>query len=216
MADALKGQAGLVYICNPNNPTASITPRKAIEAFLAQVGPQTTVLIDEAYHHFALSSPDYVSFLDQPVPDKRVIVARTFSKIYGLAGIRLGYVVGDPAVIERMRQYALPDGVNNVAAHCGVAALNDASGLASAIKRNEADRSEFVRQAQLRKVNFIPSQGNFVMIDTGKPIRSVIDHFKKNGVAIGRPFPPLDTHARISLGTPNEMKTFWNVWDKLS
>jgi histidinol-phosphate aminotransferase len=216
MGPAAGEQVGLVYICNPNNPTASITPRKAIEAFIKTLPWNTFVLIDEAYHHFALSSPDYVSFLDQPVKDPRIIVARTFSKIYGLAGMRLGYAVASPEVAKKMRAHSSYDNVNMVSAKCGVAALNDAAGLAAAIKRTENDRAEFVAQATKRKIAMIPSQGNFVMIDTKKPIREVILHFKENNVLIGRPFPPLETHARITLGTPPEMQTFWKAWDGMS
>ncbi|MEO5936751.1 MAG: aminotransferase class I/II-fold pyridoxal phosphate-dependent enzyme [Terriglobales bacterium] len=216
MAAAVAGRPALLYICNPNNPTASLTPRKAIEAVLGKLHPKSFVLVDEAYHHFALSSPDYTSFLDKPVDDDRVIVARTFSKIYGLAGLRMGYAVGASAVMKKMGQHSLPENINTVAAECGVAALSDASGLAAAIKRNAADRDEFLRQARQRNVKLIPSFGNFVMIDTGKPIRQVITHFRQNNVHIGRPFPPYDTHARISLGKPEEMTAFWKVWDRMN
>src|SRR5580692_3158528 len=82
---------GLVYICNPNNPTGSLTPRKDLEAFIRKLPSTTTVLIDEAYHHFVAPTADYASFIDRPIDDDRVIVARTFSKVYGLAGIRAGY-----------------------------------------------------------------------------------------------------------------------------
>ena len=208
-------QVGLVYICNPNNPTASLTPRKDIEAFLKMLGPDTYVLIDEAYHHFAVSSPDYASFIDHPVDHPRVIVARTFSKIYGLAGIRLGYAVATAEIAQRMRQFTTQDNVNMVAAQCGVAGLDDAAGLAFAVKRIESDRAEFVRQAQQRKIAVIPSQANFVMMETGKPIRGLIAYFKKNSVMIGRPFHGMDTYARISFGTPEEMKIFWRAWDKM-
>lgn len=213
MLPAGEEKVGLVYICNPNNPTASITPRKAIEAYVKTLPQDTYVLIDEAYHHFALSSPDYVSFLDQPVNDPRIIVARTFSKIYGLAGIRLGYAVAAPETAKKMRAFSSYDNVNIVAAKCGIAALNDASGLAAAIKRTEADRAEFINQANKRKIAIVPSQGNFVMIETGKPVRQVIDYFKSKNVMIGRPFPPLDTHARVTLGTPPEMQAFWKALD---
>ena len=208
-------QVGLVYICSPNNPTANLTPRKDLEAFLKTLGPNTYVLMDEAYHHFAVSSADYASFADHPVDDPRVIVARTFSKIYGLAGIRLGYSVAAPEIAKRMRPYTTFDNVNMVAAQCGVAGLDDATGLASAVKRIEADRAEFVRQAQQRKIAVIPSQANFVMMETGKPVRELIAYFKENNVLIGRPVPGMETYARVSLGTPEEMKIFWRVWDKM-
>ncbi len=94
MLAAMGNDTGLVYLCNPNNPTASITPRREIEAFIAKMPAQTFLLVDEAYHHFATESHDYVSFLDRPASNDRVLVARTFSKVYGLAGMRLGYGIG--------------------------------------------------------------------------------------------------------------------------
>ena len=92
LAKAREG-ADAVYLCNPNNPTATITPRPAIERFLAELPRETFVLIDEAYHHFAIGAPGYESFADRRVDDPRVLVLRTFSKVYGLAGLRLGYAV---------------------------------------------------------------------------------------------------------------------------
>jgi len=213
MADAAKGKPALFYLCNPNNPTASLTPRKAIEAFLGKLHPQSVVLIDEAYHHFALGAPDYTSFIDRPVDDSRVVVARTFSKVYGLAGMRVGYAIAAPALAGKMASFALPDNVNVVAAEVGVLALRDTDDLAMAIKRNAADRDAFVQQAKQRRLKPIPSFGNFVMFDTSRPIAEVIEHFRQNNVSIGRPFPPLDTYARISLGKPAEMAAFWRVWD---
>jgi len=213
MADAAKGRPALFYVCNPNNPTASLTPRKAIEALLGKLHRESVVLIDEAYHHFALGAPDYASFIDRPVDDPRVVVARTFSKVFGLAGMRMGYAVAAEALAARMAPFALPSNVNVVSAVAGTLALRDEADLAAAIKRNAADRDAFNAQAKARALKTIPSFGNFVMFDGGRPIAEVIDHFKQNGISIGRPFPPLDTYARISLGKPSEMAAFWRVWD---
>jgi histidinol-phosphate aminotransferase len=215
MARAAKGEPALFFICNPNNPTASLTPRRDIEAFLAGLNPKSTVLIDEAYHHFAVGSADYTSFLDQPVANERVVVARTFSKIYGLAGIRLGYAVAKPHLIALMRGFSTFDNVNTLAAVCGIAGLNDLAGLAAALKQIRADSEEFSRQAQQRRIRLIPSHANFVMMETGKPIRELIGYFRQHNIAIGRPFPPLETYARISLGTPEEMRSFWQAWDAM-
>jgi histidinol-phosphate aminotransferase len=206
-------KVGLVYICNPNNPTASITPRKDLEAYIKQLPEDTYVLIDEAYHHFA-KSPDYVSFLDQPVNDPRIIVARTFSKVYGLAGMRLGYAVAAEETARKLRAYASFDNVNMVSARVGDAALHDDAGLAAAIKRTADDRDAFLAEVKKRNIACIPTQANFAMIETGKPIRRSIDYFKTKNIIIGRPFPPLTTHARITIGKPEEMKAFWTAWDE--
>ena len=96
----------LVYICNPNNPTASLTPRKDLENFISKLPASTFVVIDEAYHHYAGQSGMYASFIDRPLHDERVIVARTFSKVYVLAGLRLGYAVAPQTIIQQMRKFA--------------------------------------------------------------------------------------------------------------
>lgn len=214
LAKAREG-ADLVYVCNPNNPTASLTPRAEIERFVAALPKETFVLIDEAYHHFAVGEPSYASFADRRLDDPRVLVLRTFSKIYGLAGLRLGYAVGPAALIDRVATYRAYDNPNVLAVRAGIASLRDRAGEEAARRRITADRAEFLRQAAGRGLKTLPCHANFVMFDTGRPIGGVIDHFKGRGVLIGRPFPPYDTHARISLGLPAEMRTFWKVWDAL-
>jgi histidinol-phosphate aminotransferase len=214
MLAVARSGAGLVYICNPNNPTASITPRVEIEKFLAAVPEQTYVLIDEAYHHF-VDSPDYVSFLDKPYARERLIILRTFSKIYGMAGLRLGFGVAPAGVITAMRDHSFFSNVNCVVAKAAVAALDDTGYVPAAAQRNARDRSEFARQAAHRQLTVIPSQANFVMLDSKRPVKEVIEHFSTNNVRIGRPFPPYETHVRISLGTPADMSAFWRAWDKL-
>jgi histidinol-phosphate aminotransferase len=210
-----KQGAGLVYICNPNNPTGSLTPRKEIEQLISGLPAETYVLIDEAYHHFVQRPADYVSFVDKRVADPRVIVARTFSKIYGMAGLRLGYAVGVKETIEKLAASSVYDNPNCIAARAGVAALADQPGLDEAIRIALRDREQFNREAKARGLETIPSHANFVMLDSARPTRAVIDHFKSHRILIGRPFPPLDTHVRISLGTPAEMKQFWQVWDQM-
>ncbi|HXJ07160.1 MAG TPA: aminotransferase class I/II-fold pyridoxal phosphate-dependent enzyme [Candidatus Acidoferrum sp.] len=206
---------GLIYICNPNNPTGSLTPRKDLEEFIRKLPATTTVLIDEAYHHFVGSAPDYTSFIDKPMNDDRVIVARTFSKVYGLAGIRVGYAVGALEKMHALSTRRLPEGINAVGAHCALVAYDDLGYVQMSEKRNAADRQEFFNQAETRKVQGIPSYTNFAMLQTGRPAVEVIAHFKKNNIQIARLFPSMNTHVRVSFGTPSEMKEFWRVWDLL-
>ena len=204
---------GLVYICNPNNPTGSLTPRKDLEDFIRKLPPATTVLIDEAYHHFVGATPDYISFIDKPMDDDRVIVARTFSKVFGLAGIRVGYAVGAPEKIHALAARRLPEGLNAVGARAALVAYDDLDYVQMSEKRNAEDRQEFFNQAKARKVSGIASYTNFAMLKTSRPAVEVIDHFKKNNVLIARLFPSMNTHVRVSFGTPPEMKEFWRVWD---
>jgi histidinol-phosphate aminotransferase len=209
-ADAI---TGLVYICNPNNPTGSLTPRPDLEAFIRKLPRTTTVLIDEAYHHYVERTADYASFIDHPISDERVIVARTFSKVFGLAGIRVGYAVG---AVERMQALAarrLPEGLNAVGARAALVAYDDLEYVQLSAKRNADDRQEFFNQAKARMVRGIDSHANFAMVETGRMAVEVIEHFKKNNVLIARLFPSMNTYVRVSFGTPGEMKEFWRVWD---
>jgi histidinol-phosphate aminotransferase len=215
MTEAVGKDGGLVYICNPNNPTASLTPRRSLENFIRDLPPNTYVLMDEAYHDFVPVSADYISFLQTPVDMDRVIVARTFSKIYGMAGLRLGYGVASAKTIKMMAPHKLEDSANIFALRAALISLDHDDEHEMAVRRNGFDRDEFMRQAASRKLQIIPSWTNFVMVNTQRPVRTVIDHFKKNNIRIGRPFPPMDTFARISLGKPEEMKAFWQVWDRM-
>jgi len=215
MAQAVGKDGGLIYICNPNNPTGSITPRRSLENFIRELPSNTYVLMDEAYHDFVPVSADYISFLQTPVNEDRMIVARTFSKIYGMAGLRLGYAVTSAQNTKAIAVHKLEDSTNILALRSGLTSLDHDDEHKAAVQRNGFDRDEFMRQAATRKLQVIPSWTNFVMFNTQRPIRTVIDHFKKNNIRIGRPFPPMDTFARISLGKPDEMKAFWQVWDKM-
>ena len=217
--DAMLARTGtsstLVYICNPNNPTASLTPRNDIESLIGKLPGNSYLLIDEAYHHYAGQSAMYASFLDRSVENERVIVSRTFSKIYGLAGLRLGYGIASARTAKQMNAYATIDNVNGVVVRAGLAALDDAPSVAEFIKRNEDARQEFFNQAMARMLKPIDSHTNFVMMNTHHPAEQVIEHFRKNNVLIGRRFPAMDSYIRVSFGTPDEMAAFWRVWDML-
>ncbi len=204
---------GLVYIVNPNNPTGTITPRKDIEAFIAKLPGGVPVLIDEAYHHFATPSANYESFLDQPLGDPRVIVARTFSKIYGLAGMRIGYAVANPEIAKRLAAGFPGWSVSVVSARAASAALDDVDYVRLGVKRNTDDRQEFMNQANARMLGCIDSQTNFVMMNPQRPPDEVIAHLKQHNILIGPKYPALDKYIRVSLGKPEEMKIFWQAWD---
>src|SRR5690242_770375 len=215
MLAATKNAESLVYVCNPNNPTASLTPRKDLQDFISHLPNSAHVLIDEAYHHFAASSQQYRSFIDSPVDNDRVIVSRTFSKVYGMAGLRLGYAVASAAVAENLRRYATIININGLASVAAIAALRDNTGLVAAAKRNADDRQEFFNQAMARMLKPIDSQANFVMMNAHRPAEEVIKHFQESNILIGRKFPAMNTHVRVSLGKPQEMAEFWKVWDKM-
>ncbi len=216
MLARIDATTGLIYICNPNNPTASLTPRKDLEDFVRKLPAGATVLIDEAYHHFVEpSAAGYSSFIDNPMHDDRVLVARTFSKVYGLAGIRVGYAVGSPEKIRALANLRLKEGINAVGAHCALVAYDDLDYVQMSEKRNARDRQEFFAQAKSRNIQVIPSHTNFAMLQTNRPAPAVIAHFKQNNVEIARLFPSMNTFVRVSFGTPPQMQEFWRVWDLL-
>ena len=205
----------LVYICNPNNPTASLTPRRDLETVIGKLSKSTYVVIDEAYHHYAGTSAMYASFIDHPIEDRRVIVVRTFSKVYGLAGLRLGYAVASPDTIQKMRRFATENNINSIATESAAAALDDTEGTSDFIQRNTNDRQEFFNQSMARALKPIDSHANFVMMNTFHPAEEIIQHFRNNNILVGRRYHSMDTYIRVSLGRPEEMRAFWRTWDLL-
>jgi histidinol-phosphate aminotransferase len=205
----------LIYICNPNNPTGSLTPRKDLEAFLEKLPATAAVLIDEAYHHYVMPSSRYASFLDRPVNDPRVIVLRTFSKIYGLAGMRVGYAVGSRQVALKLSAKRLQWGVSVAAARAAAAALEDPDFVRLSAMRNRDDRQEFYNRENGRMVGSIDSHTNFVLMRVGLPSAQVLEHFKKHNILLGPPVLEMDNYVRVSIGRPEEMQEFWRVWDLL-
>ncbi|MEY2479415.1 MAG: histidinol-phosphate aminotransferase [Verrucomicrobiota bacterium] len=205
MAAAAKD--GLIYICNPNNPTASITPKNELRDFIAKSPRQTMILVDEAYFHYADSS-DYESVIPLIKDYANLIVARTFSKIYGMAGLRCGYCVAQKETIDRMRLHQMFDSVNCLALAAANASLNDADQLASGRRLN--NEAKAFTTAELEKLGYksIPSQANFIMFDCKRPVVPLIKAMKERNVEVGRLFPALPNHMRLTIGKKTEMESF--------
>jgi histidinol-phosphate aminotransferase len=197
--------AALVYVCNPNNPTASVTPKTRMAAFLRASG--SMVLVDEAYHHYA-DTAEYESVVPLVRTHPGLIVTRTFSKVYGMAGLRLGYAVAQPPVIEKLGAQAAWDSVNVIALAAGRASLADPAWAEQGRKRNAATRAHLVAELGRRGFTVIPSQANFVMIDTRRDVKPLIASLRQRGVEVGRLFPALPKHLRVTLGRPEEMERF--------
>jgi histidinol-phosphate aminotransferase len=206
---------GLVYICNPNNPTGTLTSRDDLEVFLRKLPATAHVLIDEAYHDYVGESSEYVSFLARPVDNRRVIVARTFSKIYGLAGMRIGYAISALQTSRLLSSHHMSDDLNVAAAMAAAAALDDPEHVRTSMNRNIDDRQEFLNQANARMLRTIDSQTNFVMVKSGRPAGEIAEHFRKHDILIGPVFPAFDKYVRVSIGTTLQMNEFWRVWDLL-
>jgi len=209
------GTTTLVYICNPNNPTGTLTDRRELDAFIRKLPPTATVLIDEAYHHYVGGSADYASFLDRPIETPRLIVTRTFSHIYGLAGLRIGYAVAGSQTAAMLGAGGLPEDVSTVAVAAARAAIQDSDHVALSARQNADARQEFFNQANARMVRAIDSHTNFVMLDTDRPADHIVEHFRTHNVLVAGPFPSYDKYIRVSLGSPAAMNEFWRVWDLL-
>jgi len=204
------GRGALLYVCNPNNPTATITPKAAVRELLAGVPETTIVLVDEAYHHYA-SSSDYESVIPLVRTHPNLVVARTFSKVYGLAGLRCGYAVAQHQTIAALSAQQPWDSVNAAALAAASAGLRDTEWVAAGKRRNAETRSWLFTQLQSLGLPHLPSEANFAMIDLGRDVKPVIASMRARGVQPGRLFPAMPHHLRITIGTPEEMHRFIEV-----
>jgi len=209
--------AGLVYLCNPNNPTATINSAQEIKDFVAEVkktSPTTAVLIDEAYCDYA-TDPSFQTAFPLALATPGVLVARTFSKAYGMAGVRIGYAIGDAATVKKMAAYKMPYNVNTFGVAAAVASLKDPAHIKEESARNKAVRDFTVKALADLGYTSTDSQCNFIFTDIGKTMTAAAfrDGCAAKGVMVGRDFPPLEkTWARISLGTMEEMQKATDVF----
>ncbi len=202
--------AGLIYVCNPNNPTAAIVDKDAMRAFLDRVPGDVPVLVDEAYHEW-VDNPRYESCVRYVKEGRNVVVLRTFSKVYGLAGLRVGYAVAAKDVARRMEPRKLQNSLNTAGIAAARASIADQQRVAQVRARNARIRTGFLNWLTERGLKAIPSDTNFVMIDIRRPVPPVIDALKQRGFLVGRLFPLMPTYLRISLGTEEQMARFQPV-----
>ena len=207
MADACNETTGLVYICNPNNPTGTVVGREEMTAFLARVPPKTIVLVDEAYHHF-VEEPSYGSAIELMGRYPNLVVARTFSKIYGMAGLRLGYAVASEANAQIIGRQASWNNVNAAGLAAALAGLSDPDLVASQRKLFTDTRKWLCAGLDREKRRYIPSQTNFLMIDVRSDVAPIIRAFRERKILVGRKFPSMPNWLRVSIGRRNEMEAF--------
>ena len=207
--------SGLIYVCNPNSPTGTLTTRKDLEEFLLKVSPKFHVVIDEAYHNYAGGSGAYASFIDRPPDNPRVIVTRTFSTAHGLAGARVGYAIASTSAAEKMVREGLPFALNRAGMFAAAAALADREHIESCTDRNSNDRQEFMNQVNARMLRALDSHTNFVCLNVMRPAPEIYEHYSKNNIVLAPVISSMPNYLRVSLGTPEEMLEFWRVWDLL-
>jgi histidinol-phosphate aminotransferase len=212
MLSSAKG--GLIYVCNPNNPTASITPKNELRDFIAKRPPETMVLVDEAYFHFA-DSPDYESVIPLVKDYPNLLVARTFSKVYGMAGLRCGYCVAQKQTIDRMRARQMWDSVNIMALTAANASLDDPDHVTNRQRLNMEAKTFTVGELEKLGYPTIPSQANFIMIDCKRPVVPLIEAMKQRKVHVGRLFPALPNHMRLTIGKKTEMESFVSAFKQV-
>ena len=207
MADACDASTGLLYVCNPNNPTATIVTGDEMAAFAAKVPASATILVDEAYHHF-VEDPRYRSSLELIAKHPNVVVARTFSKIYGMAGLRLGYAVGSKETIATMAPYASWSNANAAVLAAAAASLADPDLVPRQKKLLNDTRKWLVSELTKQGRRTMPSEANFVMVDVGGDVAPVIQAFRARKILVGRKFPSLPTWLRVTVGKRDEVAAF--------
>jgi histidinol-phosphate aminotransferase len=207
--------AGLVFFNNPNNPTATVHGAKTVTDFVERVrmaSPDTVILIDEAYHEY-VTDASYESAIPLALATPNVFVVRTFSKAYGMAGMRIGWAIGQAATIKQVARYKMPYNVSVFGVSAALAALADPAHIDAERKRNTEVRGFTVKALDELGCKGTNSQCNFLFVNIGRPARSFRDACAKEGVSVGRDFPPFEsTHARISIGTMDEMRRATDVF----
>ena len=198
---------GLFYVCNPNNPTASLTPKGEVRAFLAKAPREALVLVDEAYFHYA-DSREYESAVPLVREHPNLVAVRTFSKIYGMAGLRCGYAVAQPATLERLRVHQPWDNLNIMALAAAKAGLKDVDHVERSRRLNRETKGFVCAELEAMGYRFIPSETNFLMIDLNREAGPVVEALRQRKVHVGRRFPALPNFLRVTIGTRPEMQAF--------
>jgi histidinol-phosphate aminotransferase len=213
-AEARKAGGGVIHLGNPNNPTSSITPKQALRWLAENLPRDTVLLIDEAYIQFA-DSPDLESGIGYVREGRNVVVTRTFSKLYGMAGVRVGFGCAPAPLVKRMTPFR-----NNVTSILGVRAAMAALELGDNLitgrrKRRNQVRAQICSWLDARGFQYVPPQANFVLIDLRRDVRDVIPRMLAEGVAVGRHFDSVDRSMRVAMGTEREMEKFKAAFQKV-
>jgi histidinol-phosphate aminotransferase len=207
MAAACDGNTGLVYVVNPNNPTGTIVTKKELADFLPRVPQTAVVLMDEAYYHF-VEDPAYSSTIEWTKQYPNLLVTWTFSKVYGMAGMRLGYGIAQPKIASPLRKRISYMCANTAVLRAALASLADPDLVPRERKRLNDSRRWLTAEMKRQGREVLPSETNFVMVQLNRDVEPVIKQFRERGILVGRKFPSMPTYLRVSIGTPAELQTF--------
>jgi len=204
MARAITPMTKMVFIANPNNPTATVVTAEEVAAFMARVPDKVVVVFDEAYFEFA-QGPDFPDSLQYMRQGRKVCILRTFSKAASLAGLRVGYAIADPDCTSLLNRLRAPFNVNSLAQVAALAALEDDSHILECLRMNEAGRHFLVEELTAMGVKYVPSRANFILVDVGRSGSDVFQRLLKEGVIV-RPMSSfgMETTLRVTIGTPEE------------
>ena len=206
MERAITSRTRVVIIDNPNNPTGTYVPRPIVERFLRSIPREVVVVLDEAYFEYATAS-DYPDGLTLRELHPRLMVLRTFSKAYGLAGLRVGYGIGPSELVGYLHRVRAPFNVGVPSQEAAIAALEDGEHLRRTVQLNETERARLSAGLIECAERVFPSQANFVLADFGRPSLPLYEQLLSRGVIV-RPIPGLETHLRVTVGLPRENDRF--------
>jgi histidinol-phosphate aminotransferase len=203
--------AGVFYVCNPNNPTGTLTSHSDIEYLIENKPKNSVVMVDEAYIHFS----DAPTAIDLVKAGKDIIVLRTFSKLYGMAGLRCGFAIARPDLLEKIHNYGGFNFMPVTAIAAASASLSDPNLLADRKRVNAEVRAATFAWLDSNGYTYIPSQANFFLLDTKHPAKQVIAAMAQQNVVIGRVWPAMPSYSRVTIGTTEEMALFQQAWQKV-
>ncbi|MDG2366026.1 MAG: aminotransferase class I/II-fold pyridoxal phosphate-dependent enzyme [Candidatus Marinimicrobia bacterium] len=212
-AESVGSRTKLIYLCNPNNPTGSIMRTDQLESFCKTMSKKSIVFVDEAYHEY-VTDPNYRSMINLVRKGHNVIVSRTASKVHGLAGLRVGFAITTPGIAKRLESY-LTDSLNVIGLRAAIASYKDERFQAHSIEQNNRAKKIVTNHLDNKGIEYLDSQTNFIFIKTGMNIAKFQPAMEKNGVIVGRPFPPYNKWCRLSMAKPEEMENFNTGMDRV-
>ena len=210
---AVDNSVSLVYVCNPNNPTGLTLDGDELREFCRSVGRRATVVVDEAYNELT-HKPDYTSMVDLVRAGENVIVIRTFSKLFGMAGLRVGYAMGRPDLVARVRHH-ITSWPNVVGLAAALASYDDEDFIQFSTDKIVSGRKIVNRALRDNGIEPLESQTNFVFADIGRNVNEFAALMRERNVQIRRSYAPYDTHMRVSMGKLDELETFADVFTEL-